>query len=726
MKRFSHFLAAFLFLGFTFLPSASAALSLQQSGGWLESAWMEFTGMTASYHHYNAYVSADNGTTWTILDGELVRSYGTYGRVDALGLIPGNYLLRVVPVNAAGAELTADAVTSSALQVRAHDRNGFAHLRRTASSQGVGAYNDDGTLKTGARVLYVTSANARTVTLSMKTSRTAETTLTGLQHILSAYEKGYENRPLAIRLIGCVDVSCLDSIGSSEEGLQIKSKDYVSLNLTIEGIGSDAAIKGFGILVRGASFIEFRNFAVLNCMDDCLSLNTKNSHIWIHNMDFFYGQPGSAADQVKGDGTVDLKDLTTNVTISYNHFFDSGKSSLCGMKSEADTCYVTYHHNWFDHSDSRHPRIRTISTHVYNNYFDGNSKYGVGITSGASAFVESNYFRNCKYPMLSSGQGTDALGDGTFSGEAGGIIKAFGNVMTGQNGYRTYQSNGQSSDAYEVTNRADQVPATVTTVKNTNKAGEVFANTYNNFDQTLLASITPDAAANVPQIVTDATFGAGRCQKGDLSFTFAASEDANSSVITVLQNQVKNYENTTLEHIIGLSSGPVFIPDTASQTHEGSYECFFTGNQPSSALYTVTGSYKKDQPSITVNGVEYTVALKMESSTTITFTTIEDVNFYIAFGAPGQSAKVDGIVRRTSGTNDISFPLPAGSHKIEKDGTSGSVTSYIFYLNATATSTDLEATSTSAPATRKILRNNQIFILRGEDVYTITGQKITH
>ena len=87
---------------------------------------------------------------------------------------------------------------------------------------------------------------------------------------------------------------------------------------------------------------------------------------------------------------MDLKNDSQYITISYNHFWDSGKMSLCGMKSETGENFITYHHNWFDHSDSRHPRIRTMSVHVYNNYYDGNSKYGVGVTMGASDFVESN------------------------------------------------------------------------------------------------------------------------------------------------------------------------------------------------------------------------------------------------------------------------------------------------------------------------------------------------
>lgn len=87
------------------------------------------------------------------------------------------------------------------------------------------------------------------------------------------------------------------------------------------------------------------------------------------------------ADQAKGDGTTDIKDDSQYITVAYNHYFDSGKSSLCGMKSEAGPNYIDYHHNWFDHSDSRHPRVRTMSVHVWNNYYDGCAKYGVGATT---------------------------------------------------------------------------------------------------------------------------------------------------------------------------------------------------------------------------------------------------------------------------------------------------------------------------------------------------------
>ena len=120
----------------------------------------------------------------------------------------------------------------------------------------------------------------------------------------------------------------------------------------------------------------------MNCDSDegdNIGLQQDNSYIWVHNCDLFYGHAGSDGDQAKGDGALDAK-RSKYLTISYNHFWDTGKSNLLGL-GEGTTAdyYATYHHNWYDHSDSRHPRVRFFSTHVYNNYYDGVSKYGVGL-----------------------------------------------------------------------------------------------------------------------------------------------------------------------------------------------------------------------------------------------------------------------------------------------------------------------------------------------------------
>ena len=647
------------------LGIAQAAVTINSASGWFESAFVEWAPL-AGYSDFNVYVRPVGGT-YQQLDKPLLRSYGTYFRADALGLPAGNYQMKVVPVQN-GNEVAADATETSTLVVTAHDRNGYAHF---GYPTGVGAYNNDGTLKQGAKVFYVHAGNAKTISTQVQTTANgAMTTYTGMQAIITGYQKGYDTTPIAFRILGTLQAGDMDALDSSEEGLQIKGKNAdTELNITIEGVGKDAVIRGFGFLVRNSRSVELRNFAIMTAMDDCISLDTDNSNIWIHHIDGFYGKQGSG-DKAKGDGCIDVKSNSKKVTISYCHFWDTGKSSMCGMKSESGPNYITYHHNWFDHSDSRHPRIRTMSVHVYNNYFDGISKYCVGVTTGALCFVENNYFRNCPHPMLISLQGTDTHNgatpnDGTFSGETGGMIKAYNNIFVGSKTLVYYNATTAPVhfDAYLANTRSEQVPATVTTLSGNN--------TYNNFDtntQTMYA-VTPDAPANVPSIV-QGDLGAGRMQHGDFSFTFTSADDASHDLNPQLVAAIAAYQSS-LDSIFGdagnnpVDTGSVNPPDTTHHS-SGEHECVFTGGQPSSSFYTFTGAnYSNSKGSVTVNGTTYVWCVKMESSTNISFTTDQAYTLFLAFDKATANIKIDGTkVNATNGT--ISQQLAAGSHTLTK------------------------------------------------------------
>lgn len=483
------------------IDNPAGVIQITEAKGWQESAylkWAPFEGASS----YNVYVDDKK------IDAQLVRQYKSYYRADVLGLKEGTYSVKVVPVNADGKEI-AGANTASNLVVKSYNREGFAHFKYA----GVGAYNNDGTLKAGAKVLYITAKTAKTVSTTVNTGK--QETITGLQSIIDAYSKGKDTTPIAFRIIGKVNLSDLDHISSSTEGLQVKGKGAHSvMNMTFEGVGDDATVYGFGFLLRNTKSVEFRNFAIMHCLDDAMSLDTNNSHVWIHNMDLFYGKKGSAADQAKGDGTVDIKGDSKYVTVAYNRFWDNGKASMCGMKSETGENWITYHHNWFDHSDSRMARVRTMSVHMYNNYYQHNDVYGIGATSGSSIFMESNYFDAVKRPIMSSLQGTDAKGDGTFSSEKGGLIKAYGNVFTNKPdnfSYIPYAENNTSFDAYEVSDPSEQVPASVKTL--------VGGTSYNNFDTdpSLMYAYAADKAEDVPSIV-EGFYGAGRLNHGDIDF----------------------------------------------------------------------------------------------------------------------------------------------------------------------------------------------------------------
>lgn len=515
------------------IENPAGVVQITEAKAWLESAylkWVPFGGASS----YNVYIDDKK------IDTQLIRQYASYFRADVLGLKAGTYSIKVVPVNAEGKEM-AGANTATNLVVKSHNREGFAHF----NFEGIGAYNNDGTLKPDAKVLYITASTAKTVSTDVIVgSKNKKVNAKGFQAIINAYQKGYDTTPIAFRIIGKVSLADLDGISSSSEGIQIKGKSgYSTMNMTFEGVGDDATVYGFGFLVRNSKSVEFRNFAIMRCLDDAMSLDTQNSNIWIHHMDLFYGKKGSAADQAKGDGTVDIKGNSKYVTVAFNHFWDNGKSSMCGMKSETGENWITYHHNWFDHSDSRHARVRTMTVHMYNNYYQHCDVYGIGATSGSNIFMESNYFEAVKRPIMSSLQGTDIKGSkGTFSGENGGMIKSYGNVFVDKPSgfsYITYADNPASFDAYEVAKPSDQLPASVKTL--------VGGTCYNNFDTNpdVMYSHTADNAVDVPSII-EGFYGAGRLNHGDIHFDIpdeTVVTSGHQQPLPALANILDSYES---------------------------------------------------------------------------------------------------------------------------------------------------------------------------------------
>nr|UWI34936.1 MAG: carbohydrate binding module 77 protein [Bacteriophage sp.] len=666
------------------IDNPAGVIQITEAKGWQESAylkWAPFEGASS----YNVYVDDKK------IDAQLVRQYKSYYRADVLGLKEDTYSVKVVPVNAEGKEI-AGANTASNLVVKSYNREGFAHFKYA----GVGAYNNDGTLKAGAKVLYITDKTAKTVSTTVNTGKLE--TITGLQSIIDAYSKGKDKTPIAFRIIGKVNLSDLDHISSSAEGLQVKG---AKMNMTFEGVGDDATVYGFGFLLREAESVEFRNFAIMRCLDDAMSLDTKNDHVWIHNMDLFYGKKGSAADQAKGDGTVDIKGDSKYVTVAYNRFWDNGKASMCGMKSETGENWITYHHNWFDHSDSRMARVRTMSVHMYNNYYQHNDVYGIGATSGSSIFMESNYFDAVKRPIMSSLQGTDAKGDGTFSGEKGGLIKAYGNVFTNKPdnfSYIPYAENNTSFDAYEVSDPSEQVPASVKTL--------VGGTSYNNFDtnSSLMYAYAADKAEDVPAIV-EGFYGAGRLNHGDIDFVIpdetvvtnghqqpwpalASILDAyTSGVVKVFgeSNAAGEGGTTGGGETGGSGEGGSTGGSTGGTTEggstvtpiEGTVLVTFTDSKPSSSIVTVSGNYATNKGTATIDGTSYSTCVKMESATNISVTVDKKVTMTLYFSSADSktNAKIDGkkpaevnaVIDSTAKTMTVT--LDAGSHTITKQDT---------------------------------------------------------
>lgn len=677
----------FLFFTIVLLASVNTiaqTLYIDESAGWLESAYVKWQAV-AGADSYNVYYTGE-GITDKKIDNQLIRNYGSYYRADVLGLKTGTYTLKVVPVISG---LEGEGTVTTFLTVDAHDRTGFAF----SNGRIPGAYKTDGIPKDGAVILYVTENTKNKISMNVTGANTNP--CVGLQEILDGFKKGYDTRPLIVRLIGQIT----DLTYMLNGDIVIENNNNALGYITMEGVGDDAVADGWGIRIKNASNIEIRNIGIMNCNSDegdNIGLQQDNDYIWVHNCDFFYGSAGSDADQIKGDGALDCK-KSTYVTFSYNHFWDSGKCNLLGL-SEGTTSglYITYHHNWYDHSDSRHPRVRYYSAHVYNNYYDGNAKYGVGSTLGSSVFVEANYFRNCKYPMLTSMQGSDVYDESTqtndytdmptFSKEDGGTIKAFNNYMTGQRRFVPYAASGYPNptvdfDAYVASSKDEIINNTVISAYG--------GNTYNNFDTNPeeMYVYSADSPEDARKKVTEF---AGRVSGGDFKWTFTNSvDDASYTVNTALKTALTGYK-TSLVSIQGDSTNS--ITDTTGNNILGDQVHNFTLSGKTSTFYSITGNLSTSKGTVTYAELTLTQCLKIESGTLITFTTSQEATLTLVFNSDfAGNINVNGTSHNAS-AGLLTITIPAGFNSITKAETAN-----LFYMSVAYPATGINSNVASDP-----------------------------
>lgn len=151
-------------------------------------------------------------------------------------------------------------------------------------------------------------------------------------------------------------------------------------------------VRASNIIIRNINFRQPKadNGADAVSMQEC-------DGVWVDHCTF------TSLNQTKDyeDGSCDITHGSKNVTVSWNRFIKTQKSCLVGHSNSqtSDTgITVTFHHNWFDNSSSRHPRVRFGKAHVYNNFYDGCTTYGAGSAYGAMLLVEYNYFDGVQLP----------------------------------------------------------------------------------------------------------------------------------------------------------------------------------------------------------------------------------------------------------------------------------------------------------------------------------------
>jgi pectate lyase len=209
-----------------------------------------------------------------------------------------------------------------------------------------------------------------------------------------------DDTPRIVRVSGTIS-------GNGDDMLDVGS------NKTVIGVGTNATISGFGLDVNGwgpdevawggdicdpaerdgfthVGNVIIRNLSFRSSPDDSINVQCYSHHVWVDHNTFYAAY----------DGSVDIKRGSDLATVSYNRFIGTDKSMLLGHSDDngaQDNGYlhVTYHHNWFDGSNTRHPRVRFGYAHLYANYVDV-TDYFIALGVDGKIYAESNYVRGAK------------------------------------------------------------------------------------------------------------------------------------------------------------------------------------------------------------------------------------------------------------------------------------------------------------------------------------------
>ena len=248
----------------------------------------------------------------------------------------------------------------------------------------------------------------------------------------------------AAELLGAIGQSgpltiCVDGTITLPAGMYNVASDK-----SIVGVGATAGITGGGFNIGlpvseitsppadAVHNVIIQNLSFRNATDDSINVQMFSHHVWLDHNDLAQGF----------DGLIDIKRGSSYVTVSWNHTHHHTKNMLLGHDDsngpqDIGRLKVTYHHNWFDQTPQRNPRVRFGEpVHVYNNYFLHNTDVGVACQANAGCLVEGNYFENTEEPVSNH-----------YAGPTGRCV-ARNNVFVAESGTPDCSGTVQEASAY--------------------------------------------------------------------------------------------------------------------------------------------------------------------------------------------------------------------------------------------------------------------------------------
>ena len=209
----------------------------------------------------------------------------------------------------------------------------------------------------------------------------------------------------------------------------------VPSNTTLIGVGPDAWLEHGMLLLSKVDNVILRNIHFSDAYDyfpawdprdnahgewnseyDSVSLRGA-THVWVDHCSFSDGdRPDHSARAALGrlmqhhDGQLDITQQSNYVTVSYNHFKEHDKTNLVGASDsyqlDTDKLKVSFHHNLWEHTKERTPRVRYGQVHLYNNLYVAAKgipyaySYAIGVGVQSHIFSENNVWETT--PDISS------------------------------------------------------------------------------------------------------------------------------------------------------------------------------------------------------------------------------------------------------------------------------------------------------------------------------------
>lgn len=168
--------------------------------------------------------------------------------------------------------------------------------------------------------------------------------------------------------------------------INLASRLDVTSFKTIDGRGADVTIAGRGLILAE---VESVIIVGLRFADgdpsgnaDAIQIRDGSHDIWVDHCSLTGW----------GDGLVDITRGATNVTVSWSRFSDQDKVMLINGENGPNPLRVTLHHNVFERTVQRNPRVRFAQVHAFNNVLRDWGDYGIQVAAEGQLVSQANMY----------------------------------------------------------------------------------------------------------------------------------------------------------------------------------------------------------------------------------------------------------------------------------------------------------------------------------------------